>query len=154
MNPLDISTRHFCKIHGDESFLGSRQSPSDSRISQHFMEDERSLPCSQKLSSGPHTVPDSVHTTHPIFLKKKNFGRSKDSIQVRSPVKYFVNSFFFLPTSLILKNKWRFMRSPSWLPVYSSVSTELCVYSQFFRLMRSPCCLSPLFFLCLLSATY
>jgi hypothetical protein len=39
--------------HGDEPFLRSRQLCSYSRISQHFMEPDGSLSCSQEPSTGP-----------------------------------------------------------------------------------------------------
>jgi hypothetical protein len=54
--------------HGAESFLGSRQLCSYSRTSQDFMEPERSLPCSQEPSTGPHSEPDQSNPSHPISL--------------------------------------------------------------------------------------
>jgi hypothetical protein len=41
-----------------------------SRTSQHFMEPEGSLPCSQERSNGPYPEPDRSSTYHPI---PKNF---------------------------------------------------------------------------------
>jgi hypothetical protein len=44
--------------HGAEHFLRSCQLCSYSRTSQHFMEPECSLPCSQDPSLGPYSEPD------------------------------------------------------------------------------------------------
>jgi hypothetical protein len=53
-----------------ESFLGSRQSLSYSRISQHFMEPKGSLPCSQEPSNGPYLSQiNPVCTTSSSFFK-------------------------------------------------------------------------------------
>jgi hypothetical protein len=45
-------------------FLRSRQSLSYARISQHFMEPESSLPCSQEPSTGPCSQPDEFNPYH------------------------------------------------------------------------------------------
>jgi hypothetical protein len=45
------------QLHGDEPFLKSRQLCSYSRISQHFMEPESSLMCSQEPFTGPYPEP-------------------------------------------------------------------------------------------------
>jgi hypothetical protein len=59
------------KIHsltlGAEPFLRSRQLCSHSRASQHFMEPEGSLPCLQKLITGPYSEPDQPSPYHSIL---------------------------------------------------------------------------------------
>jgi hypothetical protein len=44
-------------IHGAQSFLRRRESLSYSKISQHFLETESSVSCSQKLSATPYPEP-------------------------------------------------------------------------------------------------
>jgi hypothetical protein len=51
-------------LHGAESFLRSCQLLSYSRTSQHFMEPEGSLPCSQEPSPGPYPEPDQSNQYH------------------------------------------------------------------------------------------
>jgi hypothetical protein len=53
--------------YGTEPFLRSRQLCSHSRTSQHFMEPEGSLPCSQEPSTGPYLKPDRSSPFHPIL---------------------------------------------------------------------------------------
>jgi hypothetical protein len=53
--------------HGAEPFLRSCQLCSHSRISQHFMEPEGSLPRSQEPSTGPYPEPDRSNPYHPIL---------------------------------------------------------------------------------------
>jgi hypothetical protein len=52
--------------HGAEPFLRSRQLCSHSRTSQHFMEPEDSLPCSQEPSTGLYREPDQSNPSQPI----------------------------------------------------------------------------------------
>jgi hypothetical protein len=49
--PTDRQTN---RLHGAETFLRSCQLSSYSRTSQHFMEPEHSLSCSQEPSTGPY----------------------------------------------------------------------------------------------------
>jgi hypothetical protein len=51
--------------HGSEPLLRSHQVCSYSRNSQHFMEPEDSLQCSQESSTGPYPQPDQSHPTSP-----------------------------------------------------------------------------------------
>jgi hypothetical protein len=53
--------------HGAEPFLRSRQLCSYTRISQHFMEPEGLLPCSQEPSTEPYHEPDRSNPYHPIL---------------------------------------------------------------------------------------
>jgi hypothetical protein len=55
------------QLHGAEPFLRSRQLRSYSRISQHFMEPEGSLSCSQEPSTGTYSKPDQSSPYHPIL---------------------------------------------------------------------------------------
>jgi hypothetical protein len=53
--------------YGTEPFLRSCQLCRYSTTSQHFMEPEGSLPCSQELSTGPYSDPDQSSPYHPIL---------------------------------------------------------------------------------------
>jgi hypothetical protein len=55
--------------HGAEPFLRSYQLCSYSRTSQHFIEPESSLPCSQEPPIGPYPEPDKSNPCHPIPLR-------------------------------------------------------------------------------------
>jgi hypothetical protein len=54
-------------FHGAEPFLRSHQLLSYSRISQHFMEPEGSLLCSQEPSTGPCPKPEKSSPYYPIL---------------------------------------------------------------------------------------
>jgi hypothetical protein len=57
----------YISLHGTVPFLRKRQLCSYSRISQHFMEPEGSLPCSQQPSTGPYPEPDQFSPCHSIL---------------------------------------------------------------------------------------
>jgi hypothetical protein len=59
--------------HGAEPFLRSRQLCRHSRTSQHFMEPEGSIPCSQEPSTGPYPEPYQSNPHHPILSTKIHF---------------------------------------------------------------------------------
>jgi hypothetical protein len=52
-----------------EPFFRSRQLSSYSRTSQHFMEPEGTLLCSQEPSTDPYPEPDQSNPSHPISLR-------------------------------------------------------------------------------------
>jgi hypothetical protein len=53
--------------YGAEPFLRRRQLCSPSRTSQHFVEPEGSIPCSQEPSTGLYPEPYSSNSLHPIL---------------------------------------------------------------------------------------
>jgi hypothetical protein len=58
----------WCSLtHGAEPFSRSCQLCSYSRTSQHFMEPEGSIPCSQQPSTGPYPQPDQSNPYHSIL---------------------------------------------------------------------------------------
>jgi hypothetical protein len=59
--------------HGAEPSLRSCQLCSYSRTSQHFMETQVSLPCSEEASTGPYPEPDQSSTYRPILSSKIHF---------------------------------------------------------------------------------
>jgi hypothetical protein len=54
-------------LYGAELFLRSRQLCSHSRTSQHFMELEGSIPCSQEPSTGHYPKPYPFNPLHSIL---------------------------------------------------------------------------------------
>jgi hypothetical protein len=71
--------------YGAEPFLRSCQLCSYSRTSQHFMEPEGSLPCSQEPSTGPYPEPDrSKSITIPSYLHTSNIPFTKSHIHFLS----------------------------------------------------------------------
>jgi hypothetical protein len=67
---IKISDSENCHLltHGAEPFLRSCQLCCYSRTSQHSMEPEDSLPCSQEPSTGPYSEPDQSNPYHPILF--------------------------------------------------------------------------------------
>jgi hypothetical protein len=78
--------------HGAEPFLRSYQLCTYSTTSQHFMEPEGSLPCSQEPSTGPYPVTDESNLISIFFHLCR---LSKESVQVRGFLRIFVTSLFF-----------------------------------------------------------
>jgi hypothetical protein len=67
--PPRIGLNTYLLTYGAESFLRSRQSCSHSRTSQHFMEPEGSISCSQEPATGPYPEPYRLSPHHPILSK-------------------------------------------------------------------------------------
>jgi hypothetical protein len=65
MRAKDEKCIYYLLTHGAEPFWRSGRFCSYSRIPQHFMEPEGSLPCSQEPSSGPYPEPDLSNPYHP-----------------------------------------------------------------------------------------
>jgi hypothetical protein len=66
---MHFKIEHNSLPHGAEPFLTSRQLCGYSRTSQHFMEPEGSLPCSQEPFTGPYPESDQSNLYHPISLR-------------------------------------------------------------------------------------
>jgi hypothetical protein len=64
---------HVTITHRADPFFRSRQLCSYSRRSQHFMEPEGSLPCSQEPSTGSYPEPDLISPYHSIHISKTHF---------------------------------------------------------------------------------
>jgi hypothetical protein len=73
--PLSNGSIRPSLTHGAEPFLRSCQLCSYTRTSQHFMEPEGSLPCSQESSTGPYREPDQSNIRHNNYLYS-SFGLS------------------------------------------------------------------------------
>jgi hypothetical protein len=67
MNIIHMYFIYHSLTHRAGPFLGIRQFCSYSRNSQHFMEPEDSLPCSQEASRGPYPEPDQSNPYHNIL---------------------------------------------------------------------------------------
>jgi hypothetical protein len=92
--------------------LRSRQLCSYSRISQHFMEPEGSLPCSQEPSTGPYPEPDKSSSYHPIL---RSILILSSNLRLGLPSDLFPSDFF-LPknlTCLQLSSNACYIPSPS-----------------------------------------
>jgi hypothetical protein len=69
-------TEQINQLRGAGSFLWNHQSHSYSRICQHFIEPERSLPCSWQRSIQsvpPHPIKDRLQYYSPFWLSHQNF---------------------------------------------------------------------------------
>jgi hypothetical protein len=64
-----VCLHYYCYsfTHGAEPFPRSCQLCSHSRTSQHFMEPEGSLTCSQEPSTPPYSEPDQTNPSRPIL---------------------------------------------------------------------------------------
>jgi hypothetical protein len=68
-NRLSAIQYTYLLTYGAEPVLRRSQLCSYSRNSQHFMEPERSLPCSQESFTDPYPEPDQSNRYHPILCK-------------------------------------------------------------------------------------
>jgi hypothetical protein len=82
--------------YGAEHFLRNRQLCSHPRTSQHFMEPEGSLPCSQEPSTGPYPESDRSSPYHPIFLR--SIFILSNHLRLRLPSGIFPSGF---PTKIL-----------------------------------------------------
>jgi hypothetical protein len=72
-NSRQPSLYTYLLTHGAEPFLRSRPLCYQTRTSQHFIESESSIPCSQEPSTGPYTEPYQFNPHHPILSPKIHF---------------------------------------------------------------------------------
>jgi hypothetical protein len=102
----------FNSLHGTEPFLRSRQFCSYS-TSQHFMEPEGSLPCSQEPPTGPYPEPDQSSPYHPLefmnllsifnkYLKKIRFSKYRQKAKNKKSTVQLNG----IPTSLLINYKF------------------------------------------------
>jgi hypothetical protein len=84
--------------HGVEPFLRSRQSCSHSRTSQHFIEPEGALLCSQEPSTGPCPEPDRSNPYHPILSPSKIYLILSTHLRLGLPSDLFLSGF---PTNIL-----------------------------------------------------
>jgi hypothetical protein len=83
---------NYSLTHGVQPFSRSRQLCSHSRISEHFMEPEGSIPRPQKPSTGPYPEPYQSNPLHPI-LSKIHFNIVHPPIRLGLPSGLFPSGF-------------------------------------------------------------
>jgi hypothetical protein len=104
LNPRQISyDSMYLLTYEAESFLRSWQLCSHSRTSQHFMEPDGSLLCSQEPSTGPYPELDPVDTIPPYL--SKSISISPTRLRLGPPSGLFPSRF---PTNLL----YAFLFSP------------------------------------------
>jgi hypothetical protein len=89
---------YYLLTYGAGPFLRRRQLCSYSRISQHFMEPEGSLPCSQEPSPGPYPEPDRSSPYHPILSLLRSVLLLSTHLRLRLPSGLFPSGF---PTNIL-----------------------------------------------------
>jgi hypothetical protein len=91
-------TQYYLLTHGAEPFLRSRQLCTHSRFSQHFMEPEGSIPCSQQPSTGPYPEPYHFNPHHPSLSLLRSILILSTHLRLFLPSGLFPSGF---PTNIL-----------------------------------------------------
>jgi hypothetical protein len=121
--------------HGAEPFLRSRQLCSHSRISQHFMEPEGLLPCSQEPSTGPYPYPISRRSILILFTQ---FPVVSHLLAFR-PISYMYSSSpLFMLHALPISSSWVLCHQGMVLPQVADGGDTLQVWRIAGNILNKP----------------